>query len=68
MDCRNWKPVNYVSKTDQPNQAAGITLAEREGAENRLEGWKQVRKGAFDYLKRQKGGGGQNGKVQVQSS
>jgi len=31
--------------TDRPDQTAGMTLAEREGALNRLEGWKQVRVG-----------------------
>jgi hypothetical protein len=46
VDCRSWQPVNYVSMTDRPDQTDGMTLAEREGAQNRLEGWKQVRVGA----------------------
>ncbi len=45
VDCRSWQPVNYVSMTDRPDQTEGMTLAEREGAQNRLEGWKQVRVG-----------------------
>ncbi len=46
VDCRSWQPVNYVSMTDRIDQTAGMTLAEREGALNRLEGWKQVRGGS----------------------
>lgn len=42
MDCRDWHPIEYVSKTDRPEEVAGITLAEREGANDRLQGWKNA--------------------------
>ena len=42
VDCRDWHPIEYVSQTDRPEEVAGATLAEREGANNRLEGWKNV--------------------------